>query len=44
VIKKPQRRRPKPELSCRAIGLTDGWMDDGYDSEVTIKNKRFKSY
>jgi hypothetical protein len=24
MIKKPQRRRPRPELGCRAIG----WMDD----------------
>jgi hypothetical protein len=43
VIKTPQRRRPRPELGCRAIGLTDGlmdvWMDDGYDSEATIKKQ-----
>jgi hypothetical protein len=27
VIKKPQRRRTRPDLGCRAIGWMDGWMD-----------------
>jgi hypothetical protein len=26
VIKKPQNRRPRPDLGCRAIGWMDGWM------------------
>jgi hypothetical protein len=26
VIKKPQRRRPRPDLGCRAIGWMAGWI------------------
>jgi hypothetical protein len=28
VIKKPQRRKPRPDLGCTAVGWMDGWMDE----------------
>jgi hypothetical protein len=37
VIKKPQRRRPRPDLGSRAIGWMDGFIlygEDDYNTEL----------
>jgi hypothetical protein len=33
VIKKPQRRRPRPDLGCRAIG----WMEQNFILDEDVK-------
>jgi hypothetical protein len=42
VIKKPQRRRPRPDLNCRAIGRIDGWVDGEMDGNNTVSGVSFK--
>jgi hypothetical protein len=38
VIKKPQRRRLRPDSGCRAIGWMNGWMEE--ISFLVSRNKR----